>query len=564
MASSDFFTGAFPAEYGNALSGVFDINLRKGNQFKREHTFQAGVIGLDFASEGPFKKDGKSTYLFNYRYSTFGLIQPVLPDDANKINYQDLSFKLHFPTKAGTFELWGLGGLDDANSNKFPTSDSTKWETQSDFTRLAFAFDIGTLGLNHKYNLGEKAFLKTTFATSVNNSFYDEDVMDTNGMLHDYNSIDQKYLIFNASTQLNVKHSRSWNTRSGFIYSRNDNYINIEAAPDLYENPVKVSEDNNIYNRYQVYFQSQHFFGSQIQLNVGFNTQYSELVDEITFEPRVSLSYLASPVNRFSIGYGQHSMLEDNKIYTAVDENGDLVNKDLKITKARHLVFSWDHQINDLTHIKVEPYYQQIYDVPVIPDSSFSMLNFTQDWFFNGYLESDGKGRNYGIDLTLERFFNNNFYYLVTGSVFKSEYLDGNGEWHDTRFDRGYSFDILAGKEWFRGGQKNKLLGLNFRLNTMGGLKTSPLNEEASLEAQHEVLDWNQPFTIQDPMSNILDVTLTLRKNKAKSSSEWAFQFKNILGAKTSPFYEYNFKTGEMEKFSFAIIVPNISYKIEF
>jgi hypothetical protein len=67
LTNSDFFTGAFPAEYGNALSGVFDIKQRKGNADKREYAFQIGSLGIDFALEGPFKKGKKATYLINYR-----------------------------------------------------------------------------------------------------------------------------------------------------------------------------------------------------------------------------------------------------------------------------------------------------------------------------------------------------------------------------------------------------------------------------------------------------------------------------------------------------------------
>ncbi len=58
LNNSDFSTGAFAAEYGNALSGVFDLRLRKGNNQKREYTFQAGILGIDAAAEGPFKKAG--------------------------------------------------------------------------------------------------------------------------------------------------------------------------------------------------------------------------------------------------------------------------------------------------------------------------------------------------------------------------------------------------------------------------------------------------------------------------------------------------------------------------
>src|SRR5690606_4177254 len=124
LADSDFFTGAFPAEYGNALSGVFDVRFRAGNPAVREHPAQVGLLGGQFASDGPFVRDRPSTYLFNYRYSTLGLLMPLLPTEGG-ITYQDLAFKLAFPTRLGRFEAWGLGGLDGQRLVENP--DSTTW-----------------------------------------------------------------------------------------------------------------------------------------------------------------------------------------------------------------------------------------------------------------------------------------------------------------------------------------------------------------------------------------------------------------------------------------------------
>lgn len=56
LGNSDFFTGAFPAEYNNALSGVFDMYLRNGNNTRYEHTALISFLGIEAASEGPFKK----------------------------------------------------------------------------------------------------------------------------------------------------------------------------------------------------------------------------------------------------------------------------------------------------------------------------------------------------------------------------------------------------------------------------------------------------------------------------------------------------------------------------
>ena len=167
LDNSTFLSGAFPARYGNAIGGVFDMHLRKGNNQQHEYTAQLGLIGLEFAAEGPFKKDTKSSFLANYRYSTVGLLTNVIGLDfgGENISYQDLSFNLSFPTeKAGEFTVFGVGGLG-SNVFKAPR-DSADWETEEDRYDVTFTNNMGALGIAHALSLG-KALWKTTIATSA-------------------------------------------------------------------------------------------------------------------------------------------------------------------------------------------------------------------------------------------------------------------------------------------------------------------------------------------------------------------------------------------------------------
>src|SRR5690606_4868391 len=117
--------------------------------------------------------------------------------------------------------------------------------------------------------------------------------------------------------------------------------------------------------------------------------------------------------------------------------------------------------------LKMETYYQRLFDVPVVADSSFSMLNFEQDFTFDAALVNKGAGENYGLELTVERFLRNGFYYLFTGSLFRSKYRGGDDVWRSTRFDRGYTLNGLAGREFSV--NANNLLGVNARMAFMGG-----------------------------------------------------------------------------------------------
>lgn len=101
LSNSEFYTGAFPANYGNAVGGVFDLKMRNGNNEKHERTFQLGILGTEIALEGPISKKSGASYLVSYRYSTlalFGSFNINLGTSAIP-NYQDIGIRLNFPTK---------------------------------------------------------------------------------------------------------------------------------------------------------------------------------------------------------------------------------------------------------------------------------------------------------------------------------------------------------------------------------------------------------------------------------------------------------------------------------
>ena len=564
LDNSDFLTGAFPSEYGNALSGVFDLKMRNGNREQAEHAFQVGTLGVDIASEGPFSKNGKSSYLFNYRYSTLGLIEPFLPEDVNTIRYQDLSFKLNFPTKAGEFSFWGIGGIDFSKKNEDPVTDPAEVEFEDDILDFEFGFNQAATGVNHKLNLSENTLLQTSFATTVNDAYWDVDRLNAANELQPDSRVENLTGTVSFSTVLNHKFSRKHSMRSGVMHHQHFFDLDINEAVD-HQLPLENKVDADGWNgRWQFFHQSKYRLAEDLTLNAGVHSQYFALNEQITLEPRASLSWNLDYDRTLSFGYGNHSQLEDMKIYQLTDLTGEQPNRDLKLSRAHHFVLSYDWVINENLRLKVEPYFQYLYDIPVIADSTFSMLNFEQDWFFNTALENTGKGRNYGIDVTLEKFFSDHFYYLLTGSLFESEYTGGDGIWRDSRFNRNYTFNALVGKEWEISGRKNKLIGFNARLNMMGGKHISPLDNEASIQLQEEVLNEADAFTNHEPATYQLDLTFTHRKNKPNHSSVWAIQLKNALGSKEFFGYRYNYQTLAMEKDESKIMVPSISYKIEF
>ncbi len=565
MGNSDFFTGAFPSEYGNATSGVFDINLRKGNSTNKEYTFQAGVLGLDFATEGPFRKDGDATYLFNYRYSTLGLVGAFLPSDAGVLKYQDVSFKIDLPTKsAGSFSLWGVGAYDAVDTE---AEDMEEWESRSDRENSQTSLYMFASGLNYEQIINSRAVINSTLSLSGNGTTFKEQYVDD-----DLNAIPQSDARKNSykltlQSDLTSVLSDNHTNRTGFYLNSLAYDLQVGDAETVQSQPQTIVDEDGQSYLLQWYTQSKFDLSPKWTLNAGFHSQYFGLNKEFTLEPRVALDYKLGDKSNLALGYGLHSRIEPLSIYFVRDEDGFQPNKDLNLMKSNHFVLSFNTKINDKVRLSVEPYYQSLHDVPVAPNGYISTLNIEDNLFFDEALISEGTGRNIGIDLTLERYFSKGFYYLFTTSIFDSKYTANDGIERNTRYNKNYVINAVFGKEWQVGRNKNNTFGANFRLNYLGGNRREAIDSQASILNQDVVYGetGNQiSFSEKDKDLPIGSFTLTYRKNKPRHASVWSLQVLNAGATEEFQADVFNTNTQSIESKFSGIIIPNISYKIEF
>jgi hypothetical protein len=220
LSNSDFMTGAFPAEYGNALSGVFDLQLRRGNNEKPEYTFQAGFLGIDAAAEGPFSKNYKGSYLVNYRYSTLSILDKMGVSIGDAVtNFQDFSFNVYLPTtKLGNFSLFGFGGLSDQQLDA--EKDSTKWDSDDDRFNNSYLSNTGAAGIKHSLIISEKSHLQSSLVFSGNEN--GDKAFKLNDEYHEDLHYHQRYIHkkINFSTVLNHKFSSRHSLRAGFYFNK--------------------------------------------------------------------------------------------------------------------------------------------------------------------------------------------------------------------------------------------------------------------------------------------------------------------------------------------------------
>jgi len=564
MGNSDFYTGAFPAEYGNATSGVFDIKLRTGNTEEREYTIQAGLLGLDFAAEGPFKKGNKASYLFNYRYSTLALIGSVLPDDSGILKYQDVSYKINLPTKkAGTFSLWGIGAYDGIDIDAL---DPDEWEAITDSDNSQTSLYMFASGINHKTSINSSTFLKTALSVSGNGLSHKEQRLDNDLQPQPQSDADKND--YRVTLQSNMTHyfGDKHSNRTGFYLNHLGYNLDINEANTLGGDLEQLVKENGQSNLFQFYSQSKIDLTPKLLLNAGFHAQYFKLNSDFSFEPRIALKYQVNEKQSLAFAYGLHSRIESLPIYF-VDDSGNQPNKDLKLMKSNHFVFSYSAMLSENLKLSIEPYYQYLTNIPVAPDSYISTLNIQNSLFFDDVLVSDGTGRNIGVDLSLERYLKNGLYYMFSASVFDSKYTANDGIQRNTRFNKNYVINALIGKEWQVGKQKNNLFSANIRLNYLGGNRIEAIDMQNSINQQDVIYgetNGDLSFEKQYPDTPITSFTISFRKNKPKYSSVWSLQVLNIGQTEEFDTDFYNLNTGTVEtKFS-KTIVPNISYKIEF
>lgn len=561
IGNSDFYNGAFPAEYSNALSGVFDFHIRNGNNQKYEYAFQLGLMGIDLASEGPISKKRGSSYLFNYRFSTTSLAS----GGESSLKYQDLSFKFHLPTKkAGTFSIWGLGLID---KNKADAEERSKWETQVDRQSAKNNMTKLVGGITHKYFIDENTYLRSSLSAT-----YSEDHISADQQTLEDKSVpvgdirNRKWdIVFNSF--INKKFSPSHTNRSGITITGLNYDLDYKVSPNFGLNkPMEqISKGNGESMVLSAFSSSVLAISRNMTASLGITTQYFALNDNWSLEPRVALKWKPVNIHSFSVAYGLHSRREKLDYYF-IEQDIDgkkATNKYLDFSRAHHIGFSYDWNISSNLHLKIEPYYQYLYNIPVEENSSFSLINH-EDFYLNRILTNKGAGKNYGIDITLEQYMTNGFYYMLTGSVFKSKYKGGDNIWRNTRMDRGFLLNALAGKEWMVGKRKQNMFSVNARLFFHGGDRYTPIDEDKTNEEHDIIFDESNAFSKKfSPVLNG-DISVNYRINKRKLSHEFSLKMLNVGMRTGMHFYEYNEKTNKIKKEIGTGIVPNVSYKLYF
>ncbi|MEN8229476.1 MAG: carboxypeptidase regulatory-like domain-containing protein [Bacteroidota bacterium] len=550
LSLSDFMTGAFPAEYGNSIAGVFDLRMRNGNNEKHEFSGQLGFLGTELMAEGPICKESRSSYLAAYRYSTMDIFHALgieIGTDAVP-KYQDLSFKLNFPTKEqGNISLFGMGGKSAVDILASEQLDPDKGGIYGDEAMDEhFRTGMGVLGANYSRPTGTNSFLKLTISASrehqsnhldkvyrhIDNGWYEIDSMWFSFIR--YHSDQNRY---SASCSWNKKLNKQHLLKTGFVY-------------DLY----RFDMDDSIYNETlleyvtrlnhtgyaflsQPFVQWKYKSSERMTITAGLHGQLLNLENTASWalEPRLGIRYQAGRRSTFGFGTGLHSQMLPTYIYFAglTSSNGTFVqpNANLDFMNSYQNVLSWDYYLNSNMRVKLETYYQYLYNIPVEHHpSSYSVLDegHNMSRFFPDSLVNKGTARNYGLELTMEKFFSKSYFLLFTASLYDARRTGSDGINYNTVFNGRYILNALGSKEFTWGINRRSTFTIGGKITLAGGKRYTPIDIAASDIAGEAVYIDALRNSMQFNPYLRADIKLNYRLNALKATHEFGLDIVNI------------------------------------
>lgn len=546
LGTSRLLKGSWAPDRGNALGGIMDMELRRGNTSTHEWTAQAGLIGLDLSTEGPLGKGGRSSYLVNYRYSTLGLLSAMGVDLGEEvITFQDLSFHVTLPLAArGELRFFGLGGN---SSNVFEAQrDTSAWEFDKDGSDITYTARTGAAGTTARLPVGELGSLTATVLLSAT-----EQEREQIRLAGDLAPIDT------VSSALSERKLSAVVRYEGRLTSRARWSLGASAM----ERDLTNLFDERITGwLLRPHVNTRWFLGDRWVAGIGLAYAHFTYNGGEAVEPRASLQFNMKGSRRLSVSVGRRSQLPMHQLLNVHFNDEMQWNEPLRLTLSDEAVLAYDHPVNERLTLHVEVYHQQLSDVPEIDplfDGRESMVNNWDDPAYLRYLNT-GKASNTGMELSMERTFAKDFFYLVNASVYDSRYtMDGQDL--DTRWNGNYIFNATGGKEFVKKKDgRVRTWGVTGRMTVMGGARYTPI------VVRTFPIPTGPAWSGQFAPFNRLDLRVYLKRERKGRTGMWALDLQNALNTRNAAYQYYDSRKREVvTKYQLGLI-PNLSYRIEF
>ena len=552
LDKTDFYSGALPANYGNALSGVMDMKLRAGSKSKMQYTAQASLIGLDIAAEGPIDKSKRTSFVANYRYSTVGLLSQMGVDFGGEvINFQDFSFHLdQQQKKGGNLSVFGFGGV---SSNTFNAKPVDEWKEEKDHNNIDYDGKVYGLGFVNQFKSFEK--LSLSFGGSLSGQSQTRNLQSEvvplpyTYIYSDQYSNDKR--LFSSFLKAIYKLGPNGTFEAGMTANHLDNTLISTTVTPLYLDTFYPDVNGRVAGMlWQPYATWSQRFGGW-KLNAGLRFVNFTYNNASSLEPRVVLSH-ALAKGSMTLSYGLTGQWQQSQTYL------QLGNQNLGLTKAHQLAAEFKHTFSKGLRLVSNVYYHRVFNVPVEPFVlRYSTLNQLED-FSRANLQNTGKGLNYGVEALVEKRYYDQIYFMISGSLYRSEY---NAKEYYSRFSGRFTSSFLVGKEWQK---KRNNFGINTRVLYLGGLRTAPIDEGLSSSIGSTQYNYQNGYSVQLPDYFRTDLRLSWRKNKPGYTRTFSLDIQNLLNTQNIAYHYFDtYLQAIKTKYQLGII-PVIAYRVEF
>ncbi len=574
ISNFDFFTGAFPAEYGNAVSGVMDLNLRKGNSDHHEYAFQTGMIGAEISAEGPLEKKSGASFLVDSRYVNFGYLDKLNLIDLGSTNLaprsQDVVFNVNLPgKKTGDVNIFGFYGSSELG--KVAVHDVKTWSTNDDRREEIQTQGSAVFGIKHLFTLPEgTGYIRSVVAFTGFYDVYSEGYVDSSFRRTDSYHHNYWFPALRFSFLMNNKLSSKNTLRTGFNVQflgakMKDLHMNSSG---LYDNFVAPDAFGLLY---QLYTQLKNRITENLEINSGIHLMLFTINGALDLEPRLGLRWQFAPGKYFSTGLGLHSRTESFPVYNGLIKNshgiGEELNSDLGFSKSFQLVSGLDLSITQNIRLRIEGYNQSLYNIPIINiiTSTYSAINSAEE-LPQSALENKGLGFNRGVELTVEKSFSNNYYFLCTASIFKSKYRPGDGNWYNTYYNTSFVTNLLAGKDFYLGRNKRNSFGINVKSLLRGGYRYTPVDIAKSLKSKKIIYATGKTYGERLPDFIRIDAGINFRRNNPGFSWTVMLDVQNVTARENVFRKRFSYVNGAVvTKYDYSIgIVPVVNIRLEF
>ncbi|MEI8135243.1 MAG: TonB-dependent receptor [bacterium] len=571
LSNSDFLTGAFPAEYADKNSGVFDLRTRKGNTERFEFVGQMGFAGLEGLIEGPL--GGNSSFIVSYRKSTLEIFDAlgISLGFAGIPKYDDLTLKANFelsPSDELSFtSLFGTSNirLEQSKEDSVQTGDD-------DITN---GTDLAVVGSTWKHIFSPQTISQLTMSWVASRFNTEVDSLTTDN----FNHVTASTLFYKANSteasysgKFRLLHSPNVsNTFSAGIEARfpsyNINEYRTTVRDEADGKPYSLRADGSSFHALSfvnwLYRPSDDW-----TFNTGVAAQYLDLSKKTSIEPRFSAKWNAAEGQSLNFGFGIHRESQPLVIYF-----GNPLNHGLDFTQSIHYIVGYENRISNDVLMKLEAYYKDISHAPVESESlnSYSLLNAGAN--FGGVsnsaaLVSNGLGKSYGVEFTMLKHFSNNYYFTTTASLFRQRFTGSDGVWHDGAFDNKFILNLLGGYNWVL--SRTFSIEFSAKYTIAGGSAYTPIDtiKSALYNAAGQFgipyLDEANAFGARNPIYSKLDTKIEFRQNLGSVSIIGFFTAENTLNNKNVLLHTYDPRNHSVKTIYQLGLFPYGGFRVEF